>query len=266
MITSTAPHAQTAAGYGAPPRAFTGRERDALVESHLPQVRLIADRLSARLPPSVDRDDLVGAGVIGLLDAVDRYDTSRGVLFKTFAEMRIRGAMLDSLRDLDWAPRSVRRRARSVEEAVRRVEQRLGRTAVEEEVAAELALPLPEYQRLLHELRGITLTTLDADEDEETGARFRQIADPTMPTPAAGFEHAEAQTRLAAAVDALPARERQVVALYYLEELTMKEVGEVLGVTESRVSQLHTQAVLRLRAQVGVELKLRKGRNKAVTK
>jgi RNA polymerase sigma factor FliA len=257
MSPVTAQHNPAAAYYTAALNS-SPPDRDALVEAHLPQVRLIADRLAARLPSSVDRDDLVGAGVIGLLDAVDRYDASRGVLFKTFAEMRVRGAMLDSLRDLDWAPRSLRRRAREVEEAIRRVEQRLGRHAGEEEIAAELSLGVSEYQQLLGELRGLSVTTLDADEDEETGTRFRQIADESAPDPLADSERAEAQGILAAAVGALPAKERQVVALYYLEELTMKEAGEALGVTESRVSQLHTQAVLRLRAHFGVEMRRKK--------
>lgn len=223
-------------------------EREALIEAHLPQVRYIADRLAAKLPPSVDRDDLIGAGVLGLLDAVEKFDPSRGVMFKTYAEMRVRGAMLDSLRHLDWAPRSIRQRAREVENAIRAIEQEKGRPPREEEIALALNLSIGEFQSLLTELHGLTVTGLDRDDDDEGGVRPQQIADDPGSTPLAFFERSEVRKLLTSAVDRLPERERQVVALYYIEELTMKEVGAVLGVTESRVSQIHTQAVLRLRS------------------
>lgn len=223
-------------------------DRDSLIEAHLPQVKFIAERLAAKLPPSVDRDDLIGAGVMGLLDAVDKYDPSRGVMFKTYAEMRVRGAMLDSLRDLDWAPRSMRRRARQVEAANLQIEQERGRPAQEEEVAAALGLSMQEFHLLLSELRGLTVTGFDSDNDDETSPRANQIPDDPTQTPLAVYECAEMRQLLVTAIDRLPKRERQVVALYYIEELSMKEIGAVLGVTESRVSQIHTQAVLRLRA------------------
>jgi RNA polymerase sigma factor for flagellar operon FliA len=229
-------------------KAMSASEREKLIEAHLPQVRYIADRLAAKLPPSVDRDDLIGAGVIGLLDAVEKFDPARGVLFKTYAEMRVRGAMLDSLRHLDWAPRSIRQRAREVENAIRVIEQENGRPATEEEVAAALGISIPEFQSLLTELHGLTVTGLDRDDDDDSGTRPTQIADSPDRTPLAFFERTEVRKLLANSIDRLPERERQVVALYYIEELTMKEVGAVLGVTESRVSQIHTQAVLRLRS------------------
>ena len=225
-------------------------DRDALIEAHLPQVKFIADRLLAKLPPSVDRDDLIGAGVLGLLDAVDKYDSSRGVLFKTYAEMRVRGAMLDSLRDLDWAPRSMRRRAREVEAAYAQIEREWNRPAREEEVAALLNMTLQEFHTLLGDLRGLTVTGLEVEEDDDTEARLRQLPADSSLTPLALYETTESRERLAAAVELLPERERQVVALYYLEELTMKEIGAVLNVTESRVSQIHTQAMLRLRGSL----------------
>jgi len=229
-------------------------DRDVLIEAHLPQVKYIAERLAAKLPPSVDRDDLIGAGLIGLLDAVDKFDPSRGVLFKTYAEMRVRGAMLDSLRDLDWAPRSMRRRAREVEAAYLRIERERGRTAHEEEVALALGLSMQEFQILLGELRGLTVTGLDGSDDDEIGARSRaNIPTDSSHTPLALYEQAEMRDHLTAAVEALPERERQVVALYYVEELTMKEIGAVLGVTESRVSQIHTQSVIRLRAALAMK-------------
>ncbi|MGH9943519.1 MAG: FliA/WhiG family RNA polymerase sigma factor, partial [Pyrinomonadaceae bacterium] len=201
-------------------------------------------------PASVDRDDLIGAGVIGLMDAVERFDPARGVLFKTYAEMRVRGAMLDSLRELDWAPRSMRRRAREVEDAYHRIEQERGRAAEEQEVAAALGITLSEFHLLLGELRGLMVTTLDGDEEEEGQINFRQIPDDLSRSPLSVYEQGETHSVLAAAIDRLPPKERQVVALYYLEELTMKEIGQALGVTESRISQIHTQAVLRLRASL----------------
>ncbi|HKX33100.1 MAG TPA: FliA/WhiG family RNA polymerase sigma factor [Blastocatellia bacterium] len=226
-------------------------DRDALVEAHLPQVKFIADRLAAKLPPSVDREDLIGAGVLGLLDAVDKFDPERGVQFKTYAEMRVRGAMLDSLRSLDWAPRSMRQRAREVEAAYRQIERERGRPAEEEEVVARLGITIAEFHTLLNDLRGLTILGLEwGDEDDEHQAL--QIPDDASRGPLAIYERAEMRSRLTRAIDRLPERERQVMALYYLEELTMKEVGAVLGITESRVSQLHTQAVLRLRAALAV--------------
>jgi RNA polymerase sigma factor FliA len=224
-------------------------EREALVESHLPQVKFIAERLAAKLPPSVERDDLIGAGVLGLLDAVDKFDPTRGVQFKTYAELRIRGAMLDCLRSLDWAPRALRQRAREIEAAFLKIEREKGRPAEAEDVARELGISTDQYQSLLQELRGITLLGLDANTDEDDQP-FPQIADDPSQSPFVLYEQAEGRERLIEAIDHLPPRERQVVALYYLEELTMKEVGAVLGITESRVSQLHTQAMLHLRVSL----------------
>jgi RNA polymerase sigma factor for flagellar operon FliA len=226
---------------------FSLADRNALVEAHLPQVKFIAERMAAKLPPSVDRDDLIGAGVLGLLDAVDKFDPARGVQFKTYAEMRVRGAMLDSLRLLDWAPRSMRHRAREIEAAYHRIEQERGRAAEEGEVAEALGLSVLEFQTLLGELRGLTLLGLEGDDDDDEFP-VPQIPDDPERGPLALYERTESRDRLIGAIDRLPERERQVVALYYLEELTMKEIGSVLGVTESRVSQLHTQAILRLRA------------------
>src|SRR5882724_4353589 len=224
---------------------FAPANREALIEAHLPQVKFIAERLAAKLPPSVDVDDLIGAGMLGLLDAVEKFDPSRGVMFKTYAEMRVRGAMLDSLRDLDWAPRSMRRRAREVEAAYVEAERTRG-SASDSDVAAILGVSVREFHTLIGELRGLTITGFNAANDDESGPAELVAADLTQ-TPLALYERADVQDRLAGAVDRLPNRERQVVSLYYVEELTMKEIGAVLGVTESRVSQIHTQAVIRLR-------------------
>jgi RNA polymerase sigma factor FliA len=223
------------------------KNRDALIEAHLPQVKFIAERLAAKLPAWVDLNDLIGAGMLGLLDAVDKFDPAKGVMFKTYAEMRVRGAILDSLRDLDWAPRSMRRRAREVEAAYQEVERTRGR-ATEEDVAAVLGISMTEFQTLLGQLRGLTVTELDASEDEEGERSGQNQPADSAQTPLAMYERAEMRELLTNAVERLSPRERQIVALYYVEELTMKEIGAVLGVTESRVSQIHTQAVIRLRA------------------
>lgn len=250
MSKSTYATAYTATPFIKPVNRINGAERDALIEAHLPQVRFVAERLASKLPSSVDRDDLVGAGVLGLLDAVDKYDPARGVMFKTYAEQRVRGAMLDSLRDLDWAPRSMRRRAREIEVACAQITQERGRPALEEEVAAALKITISEFHSVLNDLRGLSVIALDGsdDEDQELGALAKQVPSNPAHTPLAVYERIEKRDKLAAAINQLPERERQVVALYYVEELTMKEIGKVLGITESRVSQVHTQAVLRMRA------------------
>jgi RNA polymerase sigma factor FliA len=241
-----------AAQHGAGEGYYSASDREALVEAHLPQVKFIAERLAAKLPPSVDRDDLIGAGLLGLLDAVNKFDPTRGVQFKTYAEMRVRGAMLDSLRSLDWAPRSMRQRAREVEAAYHSIEQRQGRPADEEEVAAALGLSVREFYMLLNELQGLTLLGLDGGEDED-GYQAPQIPDDPSRGPLAQYERSEIRALLIQAIDRLPHRERQVVAFYYLEELTMKEVGAVMGITESRVSQIHTQAILWLRSSLNLK-------------
>ena len=243
----SSPQNEVATNYQhAAPAPYARENRQALIEAHLPQVKFIADRLAAKLPPSVDIDDLIGAGMLGLLDAAEKYDAGKGVMFKTYAEMRVRGAMLDSLRVLDWAPRSMRRRGREVEAAYIEAERSRG-GATETNVAAVLGISLAEFQTLLGELRGLTITGFNNADDDQNGLVDQVPADIEQ-TPLALYERAEAQERLSGAVERLPSRERQVVALYYVEELTMKEIGTVLGVTESRVSQIHTQAVFHLRA------------------
>jgi len=227
----------------------SANDRENLITSHLSKVKYIADRMAAKLPPSVEWDDLYGAGVIGLIDAVERFDASRGIAFTTFAEMRVRGAILDNLRSLDWASRNTRKRSREIQAAYNHVEQEKGDCATEEEIAAYMKISLGELREILQDLR--CLSVLDLDErDEETGL---SAIDTVKDSATNAFEQlAEKQTRknLAKAVDKLPERERRVVALYYLEELNMKEIGEILGVSESRVSQLRTQAIVRLRANI----------------
>lgn len=229
--------------------AFDQTERERLITTHLPKVKYIADRIAAKLPPSVERDDLYGAGVVGLIDAVERFDASRGIAFTTFAEMRVRGAILDNLRSLDWASRATRRRAREVQAAYAQIEQENARPATEEEVAERLAIPLSELHETLQDIRGLSITNLD-ERDEETGLSISEMIADKSSSPLEQLEDSQRRKLLARAIDKLPERERQVIALYYLEELTMKEIGEVLGVTESRVSQLRAQAVARLRGNL----------------
>ncbi len=227
-------------------------DRENLINSHLSKVKYIADRIASKLPPTVERDDLYGAGVIGLLDAIERFDASRGIAFTTFAEMRVRGAILDSLRALDWASRTMRRRGREVQAAFAAVERQHGRTATEEEVAAHLKINIRELRDLLQSLNGLTLIDLD-ERNEDTGLTAMEMVLDDSASPLEKFEENERRKVLTRAIDHLPERERQVIALYYLEELTMKEIGAVLGVTESRISQLRTQALLRLRNKLNVK-------------
>lgn len=229
------------------PPGVGSEDREALILAHLPKVKYIADRFAAKLPSSVTRDDLYGAGVVGLIDAVERYDASRGVAFTTFAELRVRGAILDNLRSLDWASRATRRRGRELQAAYAELEQQNQRPATEAEVAAHMNVPIAEVIETLQDMRGLAVTNLD-ERDELSGLSAMDTVKDKGPSPFEKLETEDQRRRLSEAVENLPERERRVIALYYIEELTMKEIGAVLGVTESRVSQLKTQAVVRLRA------------------
>ncbi|MBV2134992.1 RNA polymerase sigma factor FliA [Pseudomonas sp. MAP12] len=219
------------------------RQRD-LLEEHLPLVRRQALSLQVRLPASVELDDLIQAGMIGLLDALNRYDASHGASFATFASQRIRGAMLDELRSRDWVPRSVRRNTRALDEAVRRLEQRLGRPAEEREIAAALGVDLEEYRHLLMDANGSQLVALDELPEDEG----ETLCGEPHATPLAELLEGRRRADLVKAIDRLPEREKLLLGLYYQEDLNLKEIGAVLGVSESRVCQLHSQAVARLRA------------------
>lgn len=239
-------------------------DKDHLVEAYAPLVKRIAYHLMAKLPASVDVDDLIQNGMMGLLDAINRYEDGLGAQFETYAVQRVRGAMLDGLRDSDWLPRSLRRDLRRIEDAVHRLEQQNGRQPTETELAAALDLPLAEYQRLLQEARGYQLVHFEDFTDGEGEDYFERHLGVHETNPADLLEDADLRDNLILAIDELPEREKLVMALYYDEELNLREIGEVLGVTESRVCQLHSQAIARLRARVlgqhGAAPAVRRGR------
>ncbi len=230
--------------------AVEAEERDRILLEHLPQVKYIARRIHERLPAQVPLDDLIHAGVLGLIDAVSKFDSTKNVQLKSYAKFRIRGAILDSLRQLDWSPRKLRRQARRIEEVHNDLKVRLGRVATEPELAAELGMVLADFQHLLGELRGLDISSLQA-EATETQSEEELISDRPAAAEQGPFKqclHGELKSLVSTALDDLDEKERRVVTLYYLEELTMKEVGSVLGIGESRVSQIHSGAVIRLRA------------------
>jgi RNA polymerase sigma factor for flagellar operon FliA len=232
--------------------AMTAEERDALLIEHLPTVRYVARRIHERLPAHVEFDDLMSAGVVGLIDAFGKFDHSKQVQFKSYAQFRIRGAILDSLRSLDWSPRDLRRKGRAVEEAIRTQTQRLGRAPVEPEIAVEMKISLTEFQTLLGNLKGLEVGSLHAERSEDSGDEELSYL-PGAPDEDPLFRclQGEIKQLLADAIDDLPEKERLVLTLYYFEELTMKEIGLTLGVVESRVSQIHSSAVVRLRSAMG---------------
>lgn len=223
---------------------------DGRIAQYAPLVKRIAHHMMARLPANVQVEDLVQTGMLGLLDAIQRYDAAQGAQFETYASQRIRGAMLDGLRSSDWFPREVRRNSRRVEDAIHVTEQRLGRTVTEREVADELGIPLEEYHRLLLETRGNQLVYYnDYDEEGEDHFLDRHCGD-SASEPLARLMGENFHSELTRAIANLPEREKLVMALYYDEELNLKEIGEVLGVGESRVCQLHSQAIARLRSKL----------------
>lgn len=231
--------------------SFPDQEREELILEQMPAVRWLARRIHERLPQHVDLEDLVSAGTLGLMDAVKKFDPAKRVQFRSYAQFRIRGAILDSLRTLDWSPRDLRRKGRAVEEAIRHLTAQYGRAPMEPEVAREMGLELEEYQQLLGELKGLEIGTLNLERSEDSGEEeLAYIPNGPEEDPLFRCLRGELRDRLAAAIDQLPERERLVVTLYYFEEMTMKEIGLVLGVVESRVSQIHSSAVVHLRARL----------------
>ena len=233
------------------PGELLSAEQERLMIEHLPIVRFIARRIHERLPQHVPIEDLYSAGVVGLLDALSKFDPSKQVQFRSYAQFRIRGAVLDSLRTLDWSPRELRRKGRAVEQAIQTLTARVGRTPTDIEIAGQLHLDLAAYQQLLGELKGLEIGTLHSERSEDSGEE-ELVYLPNRPEddPLFRYLNAELRERLSTAIGDLPERERLVMTLYYYEETTMKEIGIILGVVESRISQIHASAVLHLRARL----------------
>ncbi len=230
------------------------QERNEYIEKYSPLIRYIADRVASRLPSHVSRDDLISSGIIGLIDAVDKFDPKRNILFKTYAEFRIKGSMLDELRSMDWVPRSVRKKSSQVERTYQTLETVLGRPATDEEVAAELGLSLDEFHKLLDEVKSVAMLDIEGFRgnvsSHNAGELLDILVDESNQDPLAHLGLTEARKVIAEAIINLPEKEKLVVSMYYYDELTMKEIGQVMDYTESRISQLHTKALLRLKGRL----------------
>lgn len=226
--------------------------REELIINYAPMVKYIAGRIAVGVPPTVEFDDLVSYGILGLIDAIEKYDPNQGSKFKTYASSRIKGAILDQLRLLDWVPRTVRAKGRQLEGVYAHLEYKLGRAATDEEIAQAMGITTEDLAHLIADVSGTALLSLDdvwhiGDSEDDDVPIVDTIESPSSQVPEAIIEREEVKRLLVDAINRLPQKEREVVALYYYEELTLKEIGEVLGVTESRISQLHTKAILRLR-------------------
>ncbi|MET0542283.1 MAG: RNA polymerase sigma factor FliA [Variovorax sp.] len=227
-------------------------DRDALIRQYVPLVQRLAHHMIAKLPANVELDDLIQVGMIGLADALSRYEASQGVQFETFATQRIRGAMLDELREGDWLSRGSRKSQKEIEKAVHKLEHRLGRSPIESEIAAELKMPLDEYQALLGRVRGTQLVYLEdigAGSDDNDGFLDRHTADEEA-DPLSVLKDQRLRQALVAAIETLPERERYIMGMYYEQDMNLKEIAAVLGITESRVCQLHSQSIARLRSKM----------------
>lgn len=226
-------------------------ERERLILEHLPQVRLIARKIHERLPECISLDDLVSTGTLGLISAIDRFDATLNVKLKTYAEYKIRGAILDSLRGLDWAPRQQRKRTKQIEAAILQLEQNLQRMPSEEEIASHLSISIEEYHEWLVDVRGVNLGSLEmTTAEDESRDLLKYISDDEESWPSRILERAELEQLLKQALERIPYIEKTVLGLYYHEELTLREIAKVVKLHESRVSQLKSQAILRLRAYI----------------
>ena len=244
---------------GSAPKTPQPSARDEMILKYTPLIKYIAHRLAMRLPPHVSVEDLMSAGVIGLMDALDKFDPEKKVQFKTYAEFRIKGAMLDELRSLDWVSRSVRQKAAQLEKAYQTLEKKKGRAVEEEEVAQELGISLDHYYNLVNEVNGVFLLDIENLRNklpklpEEDLINLLIDEKEKQPLQLLGLE--ELKRVLTQAIDELSSKEKTVISLYYYEELTLKEIGEVLGFTESRICQIHAKAILKLRGKIRFYMK-----------
>ncbi|TDJ49649.1 MAG: FliA/WhiG family RNA polymerase sigma factor [Nitrospina sp.] len=225
-----------------------------IVKEYSPMIKYVANRIALRLPPHIEVDDLISVGAIGLMDAIEKYDPSRGAKFKTYAEFRVRGSILDELRSLDWVPRSVRQKASNLDAVSSKLQSKLGRLPEDEEIAKEMGVTLEEFFKTLNETRNMPLLSLEdlgiARDSGDKQSLLDTLEGRGDVDPQTQMRLTELKNLIAAAIDSLPEKERLMVSLYYYEELTMKEIGEVLGITESRISQIHSKAVYRLRTKL----------------
>jgi RNA polymerase sigma factor for flagellar operon FliA len=228
--------------------------REAFIKQYAPLVKYVAGKVAANMPQSVDFDDLVGFGVFGLIDAIDKFDPDKNVKFKTYAVTRIRGAIFDELRSLDWVPRSVRQKSREMEEAIANLEAKLGRPANDNEIAESMGLSDDEFSKTMMKISGTSILSLNdvwySADDSDKISIGDSIESPVSLNPDSVMEREEIKRVIVQSIQELPEKEKKVLVLYYYEDLTLKEIGKVLDVTESRVSQLHTKAILRLRAKL----------------
>jgi RNA polymerase sigma factor for flagellar operon FliA len=234
------------------------KARERLVVAYSPLVKYVAGRTAAGLPPHVEEADLISYGLVGLISAIERFDLSRDIKFETYAIMRIKGAIIDELRSMDWVPRSVRARAREVERANAKLENTLQRAPTDQEIADEIGITVDELNESLLAISHSSMVALDelwsvSDSSGDQVSLMDTIEDPNAPDPSRALDVGDLKDRIADSIAKLPEREKLVIALYYYENLTLREIGEVLGVTESRVSQMHTKAVLRLRSRMQEE-------------
>ncbi|MFO7831293.1 MAG: FliA/WhiG family RNA polymerase sigma factor [Desulfuromonadaceae bacterium] len=234
--------------------ANTGSPTIDLAREHMPLVRLVVERMKSQVPGFVNRDDMMSAAMEGLMDAASRFDPERGVMFKTFAERRIRGAIYDEIRKMDWFSRSLRGKQGRISKAIERLEHRFGRSPEEEEVAAELELSVDEYRELLTQVGHLGCVSLNEVLDEQDETRnFMDLLKDDAPSAQESLESSDLAQQLARHLEALSEKERLVVSLYYYEELTQKEIAEVLDLTEGRISQLHSQALVKLKVKLGLD-------------
>ena len=233
--------------------------RDVLIRQYLPLIKLVANRIIRKLPPQIELNDLINTGVLGLIDAIEKFDPSRDIKFETYAEFRIRGAILDELRNLDWVPRSIRQKIHELQAAIERVELQHKRHASDEELAKELGVSIDDYHDLLNKANGVTLLSFEdlgySKDSVQRRNALEYYKEPHNENLITLLHLREVRDIIAAALETLPKNERFVLSMYYFDELTMKEIGLVLGITESRVSQIHNKAILRLKARLRQRLR-----------
>lgn len=239
------------------PKKIKREQKEELIKEYAPLIRFVAQKIAVRLPPNIDIDDLISAGAIGLMDAIDKWDPTRDNKFKTYAEFRIRGAILDELRSQDWIPRSVRDKSKALERTITALESELGRAPTDEEISARLNMPIEEFHDLINQVRPVSLLSIDdqpsfSDSDKKSIVNLLEGAKSANPFNQLNVK--VVKDVVAKAIEDLPERQRLVLSLYYFEDLNLKEIGQVLRVTESRVSQLHAQAVGRLRAKLAASI------------